>query len=283
MTAGRLYSIGEIAEKTGVTTRTLRYYEKLELIKPDLIKENGYRFYSEKTASIIPVIKYLQFIDFNLKEIKDFLQNDDYYSKLRSFKNAIIRTKKQIEELQYRVMVIEDWHKLIDEGVFINLLKCEIPITVKYHEKLPVIKYPMEFDFDYKNLILNVDFANYVKQNYTTITDSVMVFFPSTEKRLEDEENNRNTPIVSIQKTVKKIEEKENSSNIEEGYYLSTYHLGPHKTIKESYKRAFDYAKEKGYELFPGSIERFVLDYWTTTNEKEFVTEILILITNYNN
>lgn len=278
MTSERLYSIGEIAEKSGVTTRTLRYYEKIGLIEPDLIKENGYRYYSERTATIIPVIKYLQFMDFNLKEIKNFIDNGNYHNKMKSFKSACERTKKQIEELHHRITVIEDWDKLINESMFFHLMDDNIPIKVKYHEGLDVIKYDMDFDFDYKTLILSVDFANYVKKNNTIITDSVMAYFPSYKKRIKDEYENKTTPMVCIQKTVSEIDKKENLTRIEEGYYLSTYFVGSHKNIINAYKKAEEYAKANGYVLHKSSIERFVLDYWTTTNEDEFVTEILIPI-----
>ncbi|NMW85312.1 MerR family transcriptional regulator [Peptoniphilus sp. AGMB00490] len=277
----KLYSIGEIAAKTGVTTRTLRYYEEIGLIEPDLIKENGYRYYSERTATIIPVIKYLQFMDFNLKEIKDFIDNGDYEKKMISFKTAIARTKEEINKLKARIAVISDWDKLINESVIFHLINKEVPIKVRRHEKVDVIKYDMDFDFDYKKLILSVDFANFVSENNTTITDSVMAYYPSFKKRIEDEKNKNTTPVVCLQKTVSKIENIENMTRIEEGYYLSTYHLGAYNNIIDSYIRAENYAKEKGYTLKNEAIERFVLDYWTTTNEGEFVTEILIPIENY--
>lgn len=279
MTINRLYSIGEMAKKTEVTTRTLRYYEKLNLIKPDLIKENGYRYYSEKTANIIPVIKYLQFMDLNLKQIKSFINDENYFDKMKSFKKLIEMSKKNIEELEEKITIIEDWYKLIDESCFIHLID-EVPIKIKYLEKQNVIRYGLEFDFDYKNLILNVYFANFVKKNNTRITDAVMVYFPFYKDRIQNEIDNRKTKALVVQKTVNKLKNRENSLNIEEGFYLSTYHKGSHKNIIESYNKAKIFAKEKDYILGENSIERFVLDYWTTTNEDDFVTEILLPIKN---
>ena len=41
-----MYTIKELADLAGVTTRTLRYYDQLELLNPAEIGENGYRYYS---------------------------------------------------------------------------------------------------------------------------------------------------------------------------------------------------------------------------------------------
>ncbi|UNM89770.1 MerR family DNA-binding transcriptional regulator [Vagococcus sp. CY52-2] len=43
-----MYSITELAKLSGVTTRTLRYYDRIDLLKPTSIGENGYRFYDDK-------------------------------------------------------------------------------------------------------------------------------------------------------------------------------------------------------------------------------------------
>lgn len=42
----KLYSIGQASNKADVSTRALRHYETVGLIKPDVVKENGYRYYT---------------------------------------------------------------------------------------------------------------------------------------------------------------------------------------------------------------------------------------------
>ncbi|MCT4612932.1 MAG: MerR family transcriptional regulator [Clostridia bacterium] len=68
-----MYSIGEFANKIGVTQKTLRHYEKLELIKPEYIDENtGYRYYSSKQEVNLNRILELKSYGFTLKEIKKY-------------------------------------------------------------------------------------------------------------------------------------------------------------------------------------------------------------------
>lgn len=64
------YSIGETAKLLGVTTTTLRHYEKIGILKPKKISEDtGYRWYTYDQFHIIDRIKYLQGLGLNLAEI----------------------------------------------------------------------------------------------------------------------------------------------------------------------------------------------------------------------
>lgn len=47
------YSIKALADLTGVTTRTLRYYDKIGLLKPKRINSSGYCIYGEKEIDLL--------------------------------------------------------------------------------------------------------------------------------------------------------------------------------------------------------------------------------------
>lgn len=66
----KLYTIGNVAKKAMISTRTLRYYEKLGLIEPDFVGDNSYRYYEEDTILKLTIIKYFKLIGFSLEEIK---------------------------------------------------------------------------------------------------------------------------------------------------------------------------------------------------------------------
>ncbi len=70
------YSIGEAAKKLQVSTRTLRYYDEKDLVRPAYIKENGYRFYREEQIRQIELILFLKELGFSLKQIKMLIQDE---------------------------------------------------------------------------------------------------------------------------------------------------------------------------------------------------------------
>ena len=47
------YSIREISKIAGVSARTLRYYDQIDLLKPSEISEAGYRYYGEREVELL--------------------------------------------------------------------------------------------------------------------------------------------------------------------------------------------------------------------------------------
>ena len=69
------YTIGEAAKKLQVSTRTLRFYEEKDLVRPAYTEENGYRFYSEEQIRQIELILFLKELGFSLRQIKMLIQD----------------------------------------------------------------------------------------------------------------------------------------------------------------------------------------------------------------
>ena len=67
-------TIGEAAEKTGLTTDTLRYYEKIGLIPPVPRRENGLRDYGEETLKLVELIQRFKAIGMPLETIQNYLR-----------------------------------------------------------------------------------------------------------------------------------------------------------------------------------------------------------------
>lgn len=67
------YSIGQVAEITGLSTKTLRFYEEKEIIKSASRKENGYRYFTEENLDEIKLIKYARDLGLPLSEIKKLM------------------------------------------------------------------------------------------------------------------------------------------------------------------------------------------------------------------
>ncbi len=71
--------IKEFAKITGVSVRTLHYYDEIGLIKPALVDaQNGYRFYDENSLLRMQEILFYRELDFPLKSILEILSSPDY-------------------------------------------------------------------------------------------------------------------------------------------------------------------------------------------------------------
>ena len=70
------YTIGEAAKKLQVSTRTLRFYEEKDLVRPAYTEENGYRFYEKDQIRQLELILFLKELGFSLKQIKILIQDE---------------------------------------------------------------------------------------------------------------------------------------------------------------------------------------------------------------
>ena len=96
-----MMTIKQTADFAGITVRTLQYYDKLDLLKPAYIAENGYRFYDEKNLKRLQQIMFFRELDLPLKRIKQIMGNKLYDEKetLNAQKSVLILKKKRLEKM----------------------------------------------------------------------------------------------------------------------------------------------------------------------------------------
>lgn len=102
---GRRYQIGEVAERTGVTQRTLRFYEERGLITPTARLEGGFRLYSENDIERVDLIKKLQeLLGLSLAEIKEMVDAEQLRAQIR----ATFRPDRELPARRDRVQLVID-------------------------------------------------------------------------------------------------------------------------------------------------------------------------------
>ena len=94
--------IKEFAELTGVSVRTLHYYDEIGLLKPSEVDaQNGYRFYDEKSLERMREILFYRELDFSLKTIAEILSSPDYDKQqaLSRQRKLLLSKKERLEQL----------------------------------------------------------------------------------------------------------------------------------------------------------------------------------------
>ena len=94
--------IKEFAKLTGVSVRTLHFYDEISLLKPSSVDEqNGYRFYDEYALTRMQEILFYRELDFPLKEIRTILSSPDYDKQkaLKEQKHLLTLKKERLERL----------------------------------------------------------------------------------------------------------------------------------------------------------------------------------------
>ncbi len=100
--------IKEFAKLTGVSVRTLHYYDEIGLLKPAFVDEqNGYRFYDENSLERMQEILFYRELDFELKSISEILSSPDYdKQKALAEQRKLLELKK--ERLQRIIDALDD-------------------------------------------------------------------------------------------------------------------------------------------------------------------------------
>lgn len=84
-------TISQVAELSGISIRTLQYYDEIGVLKPSEVTSSGYRLYDNDALQKLQQILFFKELGFKLKEINEILQNPDF--------NMIAAYKKQKELL----------------------------------------------------------------------------------------------------------------------------------------------------------------------------------------
>lgn len=95
------YSIREFADLAGITTRALRYYDKIGLLKPDRVSASGYRVYTGRQVDALQLILLYKSFGMALRDIIDVMHAPDFdrAQALRRQLEALTAKRRELDVL----------------------------------------------------------------------------------------------------------------------------------------------------------------------------------------
>ena len=97
-------TVKEVSELTGISIRTLRYYDEIDLLKPAKVTEAGYRLYDESSLKILRQIMFFREMEVPFSEIKVIMKDSE------SDNRKILETQKMMLEIKRnRLNGIIEW------------------------------------------------------------------------------------------------------------------------------------------------------------------------------
>ncbi|BDR66798.1 MerR family transcriptional regulator [Clostridium tetani] len=103
------YTVKKLAKLAGVSSRTLRYYDEIGILKPARINSSGYRIYGETEVDMLQQILFYRELGINLKQIKDIVTSPSF-DKLYALNN---HHKKLLEKRNQLDILISNVEKTI--------------------------------------------------------------------------------------------------------------------------------------------------------------------------
>jgi len=262
-----MYKIGEFSILSKTTIKTLRYYEKEQLLTPAYInEENGYRYYNIDQLSDITRILSLREIGLSIKDIKEVLNGYDLVEKLENRKMEINKNI-ELEHIQLSKInkVLEE--KNMEKEIIIK----DIPKYTVYYKEGVIKDYSEMPKFVLGSgtecLELNPN-IKCIEPDYCFIT------------YLDEEYKEKDIKIRYSQAVEEKGIENDDIKFVDLGPVRAVciYHKGSYSKLAESYNVIMKYIESNNYQIIDKPRECYIDGCWNKEKEEDYLTEIQIPI-----
>ncbi|MFK7734740.1 MAG: MerR family transcriptional regulator [Pirellulaceae bacterium] len=239
-----MFSIGEFSKITGLTVKTLRFYQEQGLLEPCWVDAgSGYRYYDPAKLELARVIVTLRDLEFPLSDIKQILStlddDTDYLQFLESRKRDIQEALKHQRKVLSMLDFIISHEREVTEDM------SESTFTVEEKNVAPMLVASLRMQGRYQEC--GTGFAKIGKALGRYINGKAMLLCLDGEYREEDANFEVAMPVSKkIQKAIpgEELEFKE----LDGGTCIALVHQGPYEELWRSYERLLKHAKEEGLE-----------------------------------
>lgn len=281
MNSDTLYSIGKVSKICDVSQRMLRHYEKIGLIVPDKVDEQShYRYYSINTMQRVQIIRYLVDSGFSMEEIGKILSADDIGGFQHMLEEKIDETCEKMRYYHQRLDSLKGWHSILVEGQWI-LKHRQTSITTKYFPRRQYFLYQREHKPEDDNPLahLETEYFTMSKRNGHSMVDMGGAFYLMYNQYSSRLDNSYEC--ITLLQLVNANSKSRNHVDDFGGFMvISGYHIGSLKRVQQTYDKMLKWAEEHSFKLRGDAVERHIVDLYSTSNEENYVTEIMLPITD---
>ena len=267
-----MFSIGEFSKVTGLTVKTLRFYQEQGILIPSFVEPgSGYRFYSESKTETARVISALRELEFSIAEIKQILSTHDddadivayLESRKTELQKRMSKDRKTVGRLNEIITHEKEASKTMEGRTF----------QVELKDVEPQLVASIKMQGHYSDC--GNGFGRIGRKFGRHICGHAMLLCHDSEYREGDANFEVAMPIKKGEST-NEIDVKE----LNGGRCVSLMHLGPYSELSRSYEAIFKYARENElkysvpsrevYHKGPGMIFK--------GNPKKYLTEIQLML-----
>lgn len=268
------FMIGELATLFQISTDTLRYYDRIDLIKPDIVGVNGYRYYSLRSFFKLSRILFLKDLDIPLEGVKGYMDDKNADKLVKMLHQKQIDLDLKIQSCQNLKTKIQQKLDLLESSQVQNGI-----VSIKHLPRRYAL-YMASADFREEHEIKTTlkTYSHYLKfsswitegQIYTSVSKEQLAanafhYFQYIFE-IPHVESNALGPL----------------SVLEASDYACMIFIGPYSDIDQHYLALLRWIDENGYVVSGNSIEKNIVDYDFSDSDDEFVSELQIPITMKN-
>ena len=259
-----MYQIGEFSKICQVSVKTLRYYDKIGLLRAsETDRFTGYRYYDRSQLERMLLIQKFKRYGFSLEEVQALLScgNDAFRRELQRQKNKLecqrLELETVLDELTSHLNRLERNGHLMDisNGYEIKLTRTEPVAVFSCRQRMGVEEY-----------------GKYYSDLYSRIAKEGLTPGGVTGAMYWDEEFDRESSDTELFVSVRETERAEKI--LESRLCATTVQKGPYSTLNEAYAALVSWIEENGYAWNEAPYEIYRKGAWNNLNPKDWETEI---------
>lgn len=266
----KYFTIGEFSKLYGITKQTLIYYDKNQIFSPELIDDNGYRYYSLHQYFLFDIILNLKKIGVPLQDIAKYIKNRNINTLKDIFINKKQEYQEQIATLQKYVANLEIVLNNLEQSADI----CENEITLeKKPEEYLILSDLLNFSSKRKQRIETVaaHYRNTSVNQFLNICPLGMILSQSDllEKNYE-----------KISRVFTKITAPDENKHLfikPKGLYISIFFKGSYAYYaKCAFLKLTNFININNLQIIGDAYITPIRNLWETNNPEEYITNISI-------
>ena len=261
---------GEFAKFCGIPKHILFHYDQIKLFQPEIVKENGYRYYSFRQFDTFSIISALKMLGMPLKEIKKYMDERDPEKLVNLLEEKSNEVDKEIKKLKNTKREIESLKDLT-----LNALSVKYNIIEPaYHKSMKAL---CSTFMDNGNDNSYPDFLTELIA-FRNNSNASLIDFLGASLTIDNIREKRFNSFSYLYTKTNNADKKNNTLVREEGWYLQVYYKGSYQNIDEMYTDIIQYAMEHQIKLGKNAYEEYLIFEIGTINRDDYVTLILVEI-----
>lgn len=258
-------TVKQVSSLTGVSVRTLQFYDEIGLFKPTEVTDAGYRLYDDASLEILQQVLFFKELDFTLKEIKEIMDNPKF-DKGEAFKKQRVFIEMKRDRLNGLLILLEKLEK--GERVM-NFTQFDM---TDYFRALDDFKktYTNEIEKKFGDTDKFDEMVNELKLNESQLAELAVKQYGSLEKFTEVSKKNLekflqiNSEAVDVEEMIKKTDYL--TRKLTEDLSKDVYS----EEIQKKVGKLIDWCEESNNELDLGE------NYWSLMAENYLANPIFI-------
>lgn len=265
-------SITELAKIRKVSSETLRYYDRIGLLKPEYIDpESHYRYYSTRQSETLGAIRELRDLGMSVKDVQQYFEHCNLAQSIDTFREHYQRLQQEIEQKMEYSRIIAD--KLAYLSRLSAMKDFEKPCLVHFPER-KIITFGTPATCQKEHVYALTQLEWYLNTVAPTLATDKIGVYGGPEMLEESAEYVCSTPMIFAEKS---NAGPEHTRTVPEGDYVCmAYSNGRLGKYNPSFRILKDYLAENGLEPEGDIFHIYKIDVTLTHDRRETLLELQV-------